>query len=137
MEDQFCGVFIFKKTLYLNREVGVRGPRRMVTPLKELPLDIDAKSLGEEVFAALDDYRETGQSIAAAEWELLNNELLDFFSEKSVAAFERKKKDVSIRRNIESGEFRILGPRDEEVEAANMDPRQLGATIKGFLGLPG
>ena len=124
MDYQFCGVFLLKKKLYMVREEGVGGPRRMVMPLKELPVDIDPNDLAEEVFAALDDYREEARPVTVDELETLNDDLLGFFGERSVAAFERKKKDVTVRRGVKSAEIRLFEANGREL------PSELGLKIK-------
>ena len=133
MDYQFCGVFVLKERLYLVREEGVGGPRQIAMPLRELPLNLDARRLGEEVLSGLDDYREIGRQASGGEG--LNRQLLSFVDEKSVAAFERKKKEVTVRREVMLGDVRLFGPRDEEMEVKDPEPEKLGEIIKNLLGL--
>ena len=138
MVHQYCGVFAFKGTLYVNREEGVGGPRRMLWPLKVLPMTIDAESLGAELMAALEDYREGGRPILADEWEVLIRRSLDFFGEKSVGAFERKKKGITVRRDVKSGTialFRSNGKHLLNLQSSD-DPSRLGSVIRENLALP-
>lgn len=135
MEYQFCGVFLLKKKLYIVRQEEVRGAGRIVMPLKEVRLNIDADALHEELLAALDDYRRDARPVTRNEVEKLNDELLEVVGEKSVAAFERKKKDVTIRREIGSGEIRLFKANGQE--ATGLDLGNLGHAIKSFLELPG
>ena len=110
----------------------------MVWPLKELPLTIDAESLGKEVLASLADYRIDGRPILADEWDVLNQELLDFFGEKSIGAFERKKKEVTVRRDVASGIITLFPERGEDVLdlESSEDPTRLGGSIRNHLALP-
>ena len=139
MEHQFCGVFVFDKKLYVDRQKDAGGPRRMLWPLRELPMTIDAKRLGEEVFAALADYRSDGCPIPDDQSEVSNEQLLDFFGERSVGAFERKKKGIAVRRDVESGAiavFRSNGKHLLDLQGSD-DPSRLGSAIRKHLALPG
>jgi hypothetical protein len=133
LEFRFCGVFRYGKRLFLGYEEGVGGPRRLLLPPRELPSDIGDLALGEAVLAALESYRETGVGVSAPEWERLNRELLALFDAPSVAAFERKKRDVTIRQTLDATEIRLFGPRQEEVALTTPSPAELGAAIRALV----
>lgn len=135
IEYQFCGVFLHRKRLYLSYEEGVRGPRRMLLPPKELPPDISAEVLGGEILEALGRYREAEQGIEAEEWERLNQELFTLFGERSVATFERNKRGVTARRQVASGEIQLFTKGKHISALTEDDPARLGATVKDILGI--
>ncbi len=80
-------------------------------PPKLLDSDVSRTQLGEEIRSALDDFSYLGRSIPAEEWEALNEQLLEFFGEKTVAAFERKKRNVTVRLEEATGEVQLFGPK--------------------------
>ncbi|HJU39572.1 MAG TPA: hypothetical protein VJ724_08360 [Tahibacter sp.] len=81
----------------------------MQWPPQRLADDIDVDALRREIVAALADYSDLGRSIPASEWAVLNQRLLDFFDEKSVGAFERKKIEITIRQNVAAGDYSLFG----------------------------
>ena len=138
MEHQFCGVFVLNKNLHVVREEKVGGPRQMRWPLRELPMNIDAESLGKETLAALADYRIDGRPMSRDEGEAFNQRLLDFFGERSIGAFERKKNEVTVRRDVASGAITLFPERGEDVLDldSSEDPTRLGSSIRKHLALP-
>jgi len=106
----------------------------MVHPPKELDPKIEAEMLGAEVRAALDAYRELDIVVYASEWEALNRELLEFFGEKSVSSFERRRTGITLREDITSGEIRLFKGR-ELVTLQAPGLREIGETIKKHLKL--
>ena len=135
MEHLFCGVFVFKKRLYISYEEKVGGPRCMLFPPKEFDPGIDATHLGKEVESALSAYVDNGRRIYADEWEELNKQLLDFFGEKSIGAYERKKKEVTVRKETATGHIELFGPKNKEYLLENPDAEQLGLKVKELLSL--
>ena len=135
MEHVFCSVYLFKKRLFVRRVENARGPNCAVFPPKELDIAIDADRLAVEIEAALMDYRELGRKIEPEEWAERNKRLLEFFGESSISAFERKKKEVTVRRETATGQVALFGPKDKEVELDNPTGQQLGQVVKDLLGL--
>ena len=105
---QFCSVFIYEDKLYLAHEKKVNGPRCMIFPPQPLEMLIDPNKLGELVFDALNNYIIEKTTIYAPEWELLNKQLLTYFGSSSIFLFERKKKEVTIRRDVTSGDIELF-----------------------------
>lgn len=104
----------------------------MILPPSELDPNVSAESLKEHVCDALEDYESEGPSISASEWDALNQQLLAFFGAKSVAEFERKKKDITVRRNTDTGDIDLFwGDGDSCLMA--VDPDELGITIRAKL----
>lgn len=134
MEYQFSGVFVFKKRVYVTYEERVGGPRVMLSA-KEMPPPLSAAALGAEVEKALGEFQDKGRVIYADEWETLNQRLLKSFGEKSVSAFERKKKEVTVRRATDTGRVALIGPKDKEIELDHPTVEELGQAIMGLLGL--
>lgn len=132
-EFQFTGVFRFGKRLYITLEEKVGGPRAVRGLPKELPLGISAEALGAEVMAALESFRDAGHSIVASEWERMNAELLAAFQVKSVAIFERRKREVTVRRDLRTHAVRLFGPGKEVVELEMPAPQLLGREIQRLL----
>jgi hypothetical protein len=133
VDFQFTGVFRFQRRLFVTLEEKVGGPRAVRGLPRELPRAISAEELGTEVLAALDSFRDAGRSITAPEWESMNRELLAAFQVKSVAAFERKKREVTVRRDCKSHSIRLVGPRNEELEISVPTPQLLGLEIQRLL----
>ena len=133
---RFCSVYLFRGRLFLAREEGVRGPRKSVFPPSELDRAIGAAHLGLEVRGALASYREASNPVYADEWEVLNQQLLEFFGEKSVASFERKKTSVTVREHAPTGEVRFFTPNESGVVLRGPSDEELGSTVQSLLGLP-
>lgn len=135
VDFQFCGVFLFSKRLFVSQEEKVGGPRRMLFPPKEVDAGSSLDWLGCEVDYALSSYRNSGRKIHADEWEALNQQLLDYFDERSISRFERKKKEVTIRRCISTGAVVIFDQKGREVDLNRPTSEEIGKTVKNLLGL--
>ena len=126
---------MIKKRLFLSVEEKVGGPRRMILPPRELDPAIDALALGSEVNQALRSFRDAGRHATAEEWEIANAELLRLMGETTVASFEKKKREVTLRRDRQSQEVRLSGPKDELVVLQQPDATRLGDEIRRMLRL--
>ena len=135
MEYEFCALILFRGKLYVGREEKVGGPRRLLLPPKEVPTDSDAITLGNELLAALADYRDAGHPMYADEWQRAERQLLDFFGASSVASFERKKRDVTVRRHVPAREIHLSGATDDWTVVPDEDPLRLGLAAKELLGI--
>jgi len=135
MEHDFCAVFLHRKRLFLAREEKVGGPRRMILPPRELVLPVDSSNLGDEVLRALADYRNADRSLTPSDWEEGNAKLLELMAEPSVESFERRKRDVTVRRSRDSGEVTLFGPNRRQVSLEAPDVGALGDAVKGLLGI--
>lgn len=135
MEYLFCGVFVFKKRLYLEYQEDMGGPGCIVFPPKELDPGIDGSELGQEIESALSAYVDNGRRIYADEKEELNKQLLNFFGEKSIGAYERKKKGMTVRKETATGHIVLFGPKNKEYVLDNPDTEQLGLKVKELLGI--
>lgn len=135
MDYQFCGVFVVKKRLFVCREEGVGGPRVMVLPPQELDPAVDDATLGAAIEAALQAYRDAGRRMTPSEWEVVNQRLLGLFGETSIATFERKKRDVTVRLESATGRVQLFGPKGREVSLERPGAAELGRAARGLLGL--
>ena len=133
IEHRFCGVLLIKGCLYLCREVGVGGPRKMVLPPASIPTSISSADLGGFVREALADYTESDQLVYADEWSALDRQLCESFGVRSVAAFERSKRDVSIRETVSDGTILLAGPNDQRLAVSQPDDETLGRSILTLL----
>ena len=106
----------------------------MILPPRELTATVDANHLGAQLLGALDEFRDSASSLRPEEWESLNRQLLDHFGERSIAAFERKKREVTVRREVESGEIHLFSGKGEHL--GTTDPVRLGEIVKELLRLP-
>jgi hypothetical protein len=134
-KHRFCSVYVFSKRLYVSREEGVRGPRRAVFPPTEFARTIDGESLGREIRDALRAYHETGELVEATQWEIFNRQLLDFHGAKSVAAFERGKRGVTIREDVATGEIRFFTPAESKTVLDKPSDSVLGSAVSRLLDL--
>ena len=107
----------------------------MVLPPIEVDLPVSDLALGHEIESALRSYRESGRSLTPAEWAVENEQLLHLMNEKSVASFERKKKDVAVRRDRESGEIRLFVAKSPPVVLQAPDTANLGEAVRKLLGV--
>lgn len=94
--------------MYLVREAKANGPRCTVWPPKPLYRGLTTEQFVAEIESALNDYADLGRPIYPQEWEIRTQQLLAFYGEKSVAAFERKKKDLTIRQNISENSYSLF-----------------------------
>lgn len=101
----------------------------------ELDSAIDSVGLGRHIRRALDAYRETGQVVYAPEWEARNRRLLEFFGERSVSSFERKKKEVTVREEVATKEIRFFTPKESSIVLHDPSEEELGASVRSLLGL--
>ena len=124
---QFCSVFKYQGKLYLGHQRDANGPRFLLFPPKTLENSIKAKDLGGLVEEALSAYVQKGDPIYALEWEVLNKQLIDYFSASSVSAFERKKRNVTVRREVKSGLVELY---------VDSESIPLGVPTTKFLGHP-
>ncbi len=135
MEYQYANVFLFKGTVFVQDCEYVGGPDRGVWPARaELVRPIEPAALGDAALKSLEAYQDRGRVVHADEWEILNQQLLDFFGEKSVSAFERKKKGITVRRDTGAGRVTLIGRKDKEIELDNPNAEELGQAIMGLLG---
>ena len=137
LEYQFCSVFVVRKKLYLGREEGHAGPRLLLFPPRELPVGISAPQLGGLVHDTLASYVQTGIPISAPQWDVLNREMLDHFGFTRVADFERRKRDVTVRRMVATGEVQLHADNpDQIVKLVSPEAAELGSEIRKLLRLP-
>lgn len=54
---------------------------------------------------------------------------------KSISAYERKKKEVTVRKETATGRIELFGPKSKEYLLDNPDAEQLGLKVKELLGL--
>lgn len=108
MQHKFCGVFKHKKQMYVARLANANGPNCMIWPPKPLFRGLSVSGLAEEIEAALRDYTSLGRSIYPEEWKERDDQLLTYFGERSVSAFQKKKKDIGIRYDVARGIY-VLG----------------------------
>lgn len=59
----------------------------MILPPEAISTNIEDGVLGRLIVDCLESFQASGGPLSAQEWELLNQELLVFFDERSVAAF--------------------------------------------------
>jgi len=79
-------------------------------PLRVLQLgDATCSNLKFEIDRALSEFTSLGRSIPASEWKEINALFLQEIHLDSTKEFERKKREVTIRENLELGNFTILG----------------------------
>lgn len=135
MEYQFCSVFTFKQQLFIRRYENAKGPNCAVFPPEELDTKISVSSLAEEIEAALSDYRDMGRKVHAEEWDQRNRRLLEYFDESSIAAFERKKNEVTVRRETSTGDVVLFASKDRELELRGATVDQISERVMEFLGL--
>jgi hypothetical protein len=107
----------------------------MVLPPSEIPIEVDATSLGATVLEALDAFGVTERVIRAAEMDALQRELLALVGESSVAAFEKRKKEVTIRRDASREITLFPGSNASEVVLKDPGSAELGTAVAGLLGL--
>jgi hypothetical protein len=100
MQNMFCGVFKHKKQMYLVRLADANGPNCIVWPPKPLYRGLAVEQFADEIDRALNDYTSIGRSIYPQEWKERSEQALAYFGEKSDAAFQRKKKDITIRLDV-------------------------------------
>ena len=94
---KFCGVFTLKKQMYLVRQANANGPGVTIWPPKPFYSGLTHQQMAFEIKSALNDYFDLGRAIYAPEWEERSKQLLSFFGERTISAFERKKKEITIR----------------------------------------
>lgn len=136
MEYQYADVFLFKGTVFVQDCEYVGGPDRGVWPARaEFSGPIEPAALGDAALKSLEAYQDSGRFVYADEWERLNQELLDFFGEKSISAFERKKKGVTLRRHAAAGYVALICKKGKEIEIDNPKAEDLGQEIMRLLGL--
>lgn len=132
----FCGVFLHHGRLYVCRELDNAGRGRvMVLPPTEIPMDVDAASLGSRILEALDAFGATDHLIRGPEMDGLQRELLATVGESSVAAFEKRKKEVTIRRDASREITLFRGANGTEMTLEAPGPAQLGGAVGDLLGL--
>ena len=91
--------------MYLVRLVDANGPNTIVWPPKKLHRGLSDEEFAEEIDHALEDYASLGRSLTAEEWKLRSEKALAYFGENSDSAFQRKKKDITIRFDCEPRKY--------------------------------
>ncbi len=61
----------------------VGGPRKAVGLPKLLPQNVSSQELGNMILRTLRDYKDAKRVVYAEEWDVLNQELLEFYGVKS------------------------------------------------------
>lgn len=105
MKHRFCGVFKYRKQMYVDRHAYANGPRCAVFPPKPLYRGLTVEQFAAEIESALDEYTSLGRSIYADEWQEREVQALAFFGEKSSSTFRRKVKEVGVRHNVNEGTY--------------------------------
>lgn len=108
MQQTFCGVFKHKKRMYLVRLADANGPNCIVWPPKPLYRGLTVEQFAAEIDSALSDYTALGRSIYPPEWKERSEKALAYFGEKSNSAFQRKKKDITIRHDVPRGAYVLV-----------------------------
>jgi hypothetical protein len=108
MREKFCGVFKHKKQMYIVRLANANGPNCIVWPPKPLYRGLTAEEFACEIEDALNDYSSLGRSIYPQEWKERSEQALAYFGEKSDGAFQRKKKDITIRQDKDQNAYVLV-----------------------------
>jgi hypothetical protein len=108
MNHRFCSVLLINKRLFVARQANANGPGCIVFPMEELESP-DSAELRRVLRAALTAYFDLGRGIGPAEWEDLNRKLLEATGVSSINEFERKKKEITVREDVNLGEFALFG----------------------------
>jgi hypothetical protein len=115
MQERFCSVIKHKKQMYIERHAYANGPRCTVFPPKPLYRGLTIEQLAEEIDSALNDYSSLRRPIYPQEWKEREDQLLTYFGEKSSAAFQRKKKDITIRYDVARGIYVLMDDATDAV----------------------
>lgn len=105
------------------------GPRALVLPPKSLSPEVSVDLLEREPAAALDEYGDLGRPIYASEWEQRNKTLCEFFGVGDVRELERKKRDVTVRRDEDGSIHLFQKGREIEVGTMGLEQRIIGQAI--------
>ena len=136
MQQMFCGVFKYKKQMYLVRLVDANGPNAIVWPPKPLYRGLTLEQFADEIDRALKDYTALGRSICPQEWKERSEQALAYFGETSDAAFQKKKKDVTIRFDVARKTYALFdGTTGAQIGEMN-SVRDVAHAIYGRIGEP-
>ena len=115
----FCSVVRLEDRVYVFSEADADGPRRLKLPPRKLKIDRLDVELGLAIQKALDEYESDGRPIPADEWNELNDRLLELVGEKSVSAYERKKRGLTVRHDEGRSEVTLYAKSGEVVASLN------------------
>mgnify|MGYP001381870552 CR=1 FL=1 len=134
LDHNFCSVFVFKKATYLGVEEYVGGPRRLIMPPKDISVVNDVETLELLIQEALNSYQNNGLKFTAQDWDEVNKEFLEYFEEKSISSYERKVKNVTVRRDNSTQNIDLFGSKNKVVE--NVNKGEVAVNVMKMLGKP-
>lgn len=136
MDYHFCGAFIYDGRLFVCREQGSKGARRMIIPPLELSFDVSETELGRVVLEALANYEEIERHFNIDERHGEERDFLAFFNVTSYGEFERRKKcDICIRAEMPRGILTFFSNEGgkEVAELFQTDQVLVGKKLKDLL----
>lgn len=111
---RYCSVYVHKRQMYIQRQLSSMGGDLMDWPPKPLDVGLTQEQLSAEIASALEDYRQISRRVLVPELQEMTKRMLEYFGEKSISAFEKHRRVISIRQDVSQGVYVLFASWERE-----------------------